>query len=225
MQSLTALQKKFTDSVNGKSGLTFFKALDLEVCGIPISRLLSRLQNSQSSSSLDIEKLFPDALRDPILRKVQFSTISRIDELVSMVFDAFRNDFFPGEEVNVTLEGGDQFDGIVREKAKFPELRSPTGNIQRAAFCRYFVKINNIHGDEALLDEKHIKRDRKIFTKQNLRSFLKHSLQREHWTGAPWLVKESIARQYRLPMEIPAHLVQGARAMVSFVFRTYHPEL
>ncbi|GAB7353513.1 hypothetical protein MBLNU459_g3959t1 [Dothideomycetes sp. NU459] len=190
-------QKKFTDSINGKSGLTYFKALD-----------------SENSSSLDIEKIFPDALKDPILRKVQFSCISRIDELVSMVFDEFRNDFFPGEEVNVVLESGDQYDGIIREKAKFPELRSPTGGIQRAAFSRYFVKINNIHGDEALLDDKHIKRDRRVFTKQNLRSFLKNSLQRDHWAGAPWLVKEPIARQYRLPMEIPAHLVQGAgRAM------------
>lgn len=189
---------------------------------LSITHLLIPLQNS---SSLDIEKIFPDALRDPILRKVQFSPISRIDELVSMVFEEFRNDFFPGEEVNVTLEGGDQFDGIIREKAKFPELRSPNGGIQRAAFSRYFVKINNIHGDEALLDDKHIKRDRRVFTKQNLRSFLKNSLQREHWAGAPWLVKESIARHYRLPMEIPAHLMQGARAMVSLIFRICRPEL
>lgn len=39
---------------------------------------LMRLQNNSSS---DIEKAFPDALRDPILRRVQFSEISRIDEL------------------------------------------------------------------------------------------------------------------------------------------------
>lgn len=35
----------------------------------------------QTSSSNDIDKIFPDALRDPILRKVQFSDIPRIDEL------------------------------------------------------------------------------------------------------------------------------------------------
>ena len=41
----------------------------------------------QNNSSSDIDKIFPDALRDPILRKVQFSDISRIDELVSFVFE------------------------------------------------------------------------------------------------------------------------------------------
>lgn len=35
----------------------------------------------QMKSSTAIETLFPDALRDPILRKVQFSTTPRVDDL------------------------------------------------------------------------------------------------------------------------------------------------
>jgi len=31
--------------------------------------------------SKEVDGVFPDALREPILRKVQFSTISRIDNL------------------------------------------------------------------------------------------------------------------------------------------------
>lgn len=203
--------------MNGKSGLTYFAAADLEV-GIPdligSSEYSSFLQNSSSS---DIEKIFPDALRRPILRKVQFSTTSRIDELVSYVFDEFKNDYFPGEDVAitlVTLGTPVHYTGVVREKCKFEALRFPDGSLQRAAYARYFVKVNNENGDEALVDDKHIKRGRKVFTKQNLRSFLKNCLQREPWNGAPWLVKEPIARQYRLPMEIPAHLVQGANAVL-----------
>ena len=156
--------------------------------------------------------MFPDALRDPILRKVQFSEVPRIDELVTHVYDDFRNDFFPGEEVTVIMEEGEQMEGLVREKAKFPELRHPDGTIMRAAFSRYFVRLKDQPGHEALLDENHLRRNRNVFTKQNLRAFLKHSLQRESWTGAPWLVKEHLAVQYRLPMEIPPHLQQGARA-------------
>lgn len=162
----------------------------------------------QNNSSNDIDKIFPDALRDPILRKVQFSTISRIDELTSWVFETFKDDLYPGEDVDITLSSGETFTGVVREKAKFEPLRNPDGTIQRPGFARYFVKVNNEHGDEALVDDKHIKRGRKIFTKQNLRSFLKNSLRRDPWGGAPWLVKESIALQYRLPMEIPQHLRQ-----------------
>jgi hypothetical protein len=114
--------------------------------------------------------------------------------------------------VSVSLENGDQFEGVIREKAKFPQLLNPDGSLQRAAFSRYFVKLNNQTGDEALLDDKHIKRNRKLFTKQNLRAFLKSSIQRDMYAGAPWLVKEHLARQYRLPMEIPSHLAQRMQA-------------
>ena len=58
------MQKKFVDAVNGKSGLTYFDA-----------------QESESKSSSAIESVFPDVLKDPILRKVQFSQISRVDDL------------------------------------------------------------------------------------------------------------------------------------------------
>ena len=57
-------QKKFTCSITGQSGLDFFSA-----------------QQSEQEASHDVEDAFPDALRFPILRKVQHSTISRIDNL------------------------------------------------------------------------------------------------------------------------------------------------
>ncbi|KAK4624005.1 Imitation switch two complex protein 1 [Fulvia fulva] len=191
-------QKKFVDAVNGKSGLTYWDALA-----------------SETKSSAAVESVFPDPLRDPILRKVQFSIISRMDELVNTIYAEFKHDFFPGEEVIVALGDGDQtqYTGIIREKAKFPMIRGADGSIQRAPFSRYFVRLNNTQAEEALLDDKHLRRDRKVFTKQNLRAFLKNSLQREAWTGAPWLVKENLAIQYRLPMEIPAHLLQDARLL------------
>ena len=189
-------------------GLRLRQRCDRTKTNVPVHKA----NGLQKNSSKDIQKVFPDALRDPILRKVQFSEVPRIDELVTHVFDDFRNDFFPGEEVTVIMEEGEQMEGLVREKAKFPELRHPDGTIMRAAFSRYFVRLKDQPDHEALLDENHVKRNRNVFTKQNLRAFLKHSLQRESWTGAPWLVKEHLAVQYRLPMEIPPHLQQGARA-------------
>lgn len=36
---------------------------------------------TQMEGSKEVDGVFPDALREPILRKVQFSTISRIDNL------------------------------------------------------------------------------------------------------------------------------------------------
>ena len=114
----------------------------------------------------------------------------------------------------VTLDDEhDQSRGVIREKAKFPMIRGPNGEVQRAAFSRYFIRVYSIEDRECLMEDTFVRRDRKVFTKQNLKSFLRHSLQRESYTGAPWLVKEPLAIQYRLPMEIPARLLQDAKLL------------
>jgi len=159
-----------------------------------------------------VDSSFPEALREPVLRRVQFSTISRIDNLVDQVFEDFRQDFYPGETVTVVLDDGTRLNGLVREKAKFPELRRGDGSVERKAFSRYFVQLMTRSDEEALVDDDHIVRDRKAFTKQMLRSFIKNTVTREAWTGAPWLVKPRIAEEYRIDTEIPPHLQYGNKA-------------
>lgn len=96
-------------------------------------------------------------------------------------------------------------------------IRGPGGEVEREAFSRYFVRLHRNDDEECLVDDKHLRRARRVFTKQNIRAFLKHSLQREGWLGAPWLVKEPLAIQYRLPMEIPSHLLQEAQMLANKV--------
>lgn len=115
----------------------------------------------------------------------------------------------------------EQLPGVIREKAKFPMIRGPNGEVQRAAFSRYFVKVYSMEDRECLMEDKFVRRPRKVFTKQNLKSFLRHCLQRESYTGAPWLVKEPLAIQYRLPMEIPARLLQDAKLLAHKVQPTH----
>lgn len=80
------------------------------------------------------------------------------------------------------------------------------GTTERKAFARYFVCLADRPSEEALVDEEHVVRDRKTFTKQRLRSFLKNTVSREAWTGAPWTVKAKIAEEYRINTDIPSHL-------------------
>ena len=123
-----------------------------------------------------------------------------------MWFQEFKQDFYPGESVTVILDNGDRLSGHVREKTKFPELKRADGITERKAFARYFVCLADRPSEEALVDEEHVVRDRKTFTKQRLRSFLKNTVSREAWTGAPWIVKAKIADEYRINTEIPNHL-------------------
>ena len=96
--------------------------------------------------------------------------------------------------------------GQVREKVKFPAQVNPNGEISKRAFSRYFVVLTDRPDAEALVDDEHIFRDRKVFSKQMLRSYLRNCLTRESWTGAPWQIKEKLAQQYRIDVEIPPHL-------------------
>lgn len=96
--------------------------------------------------------------------------------------------------------------GVIREKTKFPDQLNNDGSVARPAFARYFVRLVNRPEEEALTDALHLQRDRKVFTKQMLRSFIKNSVHRDPWTGAPWRVKETIANQYRIPTQVPRHL-------------------
>ncbi|RMZ74794.1 hypothetical protein DV737_g5738, partial [Chaetothyriales sp. CBS 132003] len=179
-------QKRFTCEVSGRSGLSYFDAL-----------------RSEKAGSREVEQAFPEPLKSPVLRRVQFSTTSRIDNLVDEVFDDFKNDFYPGEMVTVVLDNGQRLNGRVRDKAKFAAALHADGTVKRKAFSRYFVRLVDRPDEEALVDDEHIVRDRKTFTKQMLRSFIKNCVHRESWNGAPWLVKQSVADELHIPTEPP----------------------
>jgi hypothetical protein len=181
-------QPRFIDQITGHSGLKFFDALKTEIIG-----------------AKEVEQSFPVALKGPILRRVQFQTISRIDNLVDLIYDEFKNDYFPGEEVTVHIVNGDRIAGVVREKTTFGAKALPNGQVS-PAFHRYYVTLPSRPQEEAVVDDDHITRDRKIFTKQVLRSFIKKTVTREAWTGAPWLVRPEVAEQYHIETKVPVHL-------------------
>ncbi|KAI6708713.1 hypothetical protein JHW43_008756 [Diplocarpon mali] len=188
-------QRRFICQITGHSGLSFFEALKSELAG-----------------AQEVEEAFPEALKGPILRRVQFQTISRIDTLVDLIFDEFRSDYYPGEAVTVHVVTGERLTGIVRDKTRFGAKQLPDGTIN-PPFSRYFVSLDNRPTEEAVVDAAHITRDRKIFTKQVLRSFIKKTVTREAWTGAPWLVKQDVAAVYHIDVRVPPHLKYESKAL------------
>lgn len=163
------------------------------------------LTPSQLAGAQEVEQAFPEPLKGPILRRVQFQTISRIDNLVDRLYDEFKSDFYPGEHVTVSVLTGERLTGVVRDKARFGSKCLADGTMSMP-FSRYFVSLDDRDDEEAVVDDHNIWRDRKIFTKSVLRSFIKKTVTREAWTGAPWLVKEEIAAQYKIDTRIPNHL-------------------
>jgi hypothetical protein len=48
-----------------------------------------------------------------------------------------------------------------------------------------------------------LQRDKRIYSKLKLKNFVRHTMEREDWIGAPWTVKKSLAKRYDLPTKIP----------------------
>ncbi|PHH61132.1 hypothetical protein CDD81_749 [Ophiocordyceps australis] len=185
-------QRRFTDQITGHSGLSFFEAY-----------------NSELSGGREVEAAFPEPLKGPILRKVQFQTVSRLDNLVDMIYDEFKNDYYPGEEVTVNMDGGDKLHGLVREKTAFGPRALPDGSLTQPT-ARYLVNIKDLN-EETFLPAERICRDRGVFTKSMLRSFIKKTVTRESWNGAPWLVMHDYAGTYHIDSRIPASLRHDAK--------------
>ncbi|KAK4668153.1 uncharacterized protein QC764_705340 [Podospora pseudoanserina] len=182
-------QKRFICTITGHSGLSFFDALESEL-----------------ANAAEVDDIFPEALKGPVLRRVQFSTVSRIDTLVDQIYDEFKNDYYPGEAVLVEVIGHtEKLAGIVRDKTRFGGKMLPDGTLSKP-FATYFVSLTMSPAEEAVVDDAHIFRDRKIFTKQVLRQYIKKTVTREAWNGAPWLVKDEVAEKYHIDTRVPAHL-------------------
>ena len=206
------MQKRFICTISGHSGLTFFDALESEVRqpSITIRPSFDRPATntsvrSQLAGAAEVDQAFPEALKGPILRRVQFQTVSRIDTLVDQIYDEFKNDYYPGEAVTVHILGGERLQGVVRDKTRFGSKVLPDGTLT-PPFSRYFVSLDERPDEEAVVDDSHIFRDRKVFTKAVLRSFIKKTVTREAWNGAPWLVKHDVAEKYHIDTRIPPHL-------------------
>jgi hypothetical protein len=107
------------------------------------------------------------------------------------------------------LENGEKAEGIVREKTSFSERYA--NGVFVPATSRYLVSIDadaasKREAMDVQVDGSNIYRDRRNFSKLLLRSFLKGTMQKEQWHGAPWIVKPNLAQEYDIPTEVPQHL-------------------
>lgn len=203
-------RRKFVCEITGNSCLTFYEASQSEIKEIK-----------------GVEKNFPEALREHILRFLQFNRITRLDQLVDKVYSVFKNDYFPGETIFIrgpnftnssppssyepsspppidssedlpTSSTSLRLKGVIREKVQY-------SNPSDGLTTRYLVaRLQD--GQQAIVTKDNISRDRNHFTKWLIKTFIKLTMSRSHKVGAPWVVKDKFAKKYRIPQEYPDDL-------------------
>lgn len=181
-------RKKFVCEITGNSCLTFFQAIE-----------------SEEKEIEEVERSFPEALKEHILRFLQFNRITRLDQLVDKVYLVFKNDYFPGETIilkgsilNAQGESGARQRGTIKEKIQY-------SNPSDGLLTKYLVVRTNDKRQAIVTNEK-ISRDRNHFTKWLIKAFIKLTMTRSHKVGAPWVVKNKFAKKFRINQEYPDDL-------------------
>ncbi|CCG83249.1 Putative uncharacterized protein [Taphrina deformans PYCC 5710] len=189
--------RTFTCEVTGKTNLTYAEA-----------------HRSEIAEAKDLDESFPDSLKEPVLRKAHALTIPRLDGLVDLIYDTFKGDYFPGENVLVQIDGYRE-GAQIREKTKLEEVLFPDG-FHRPASARYVIELDEEVEDGKsrlrTVEESTISRERNVFSKVVLRYFLRNTVRRDAKLGSPWQVKPEYAKKYRIAPLETKEAVKAVRA-------------
>ncbi|KAF2112593.1 ALG6, ALG8 glycosyltransferase family-domain-containing protein [Lophiotrema nucula] len=177
----------FTCEATGHQGYTFFEALE-----------------SEKEASEEINSIFPEILRARVLQFVQHMTTSRMDDLVNVVYDHFRENFTVGDRVSIEQENQRRAYGVITKMEDTTRLHSmfaPPGDDQFQSWT-YVVTLDsgpNITKYKAT----ELQRDRSTYSKLVLKQFIRGAVSREAWNGAPWKVKDHLAKRYSINTRVP----------------------
>ncbi|ORY83904.1 ATP-utilizing chromatin assembly and remodelling N-terminal-domain-containing protein [Protomyces lactucae-debilis] len=190
-------QHQFTCELTGRQNLPFKIAMQSEVQG-----------------STGIDNSFPEALKEPLLRRLNLHTDGRLEHLVDLAFEAYKAEYFPGEILIYTEPNtARRFAAHVREKTMLAEMTMPNGQ-QRQAASRYTVELEDYYNGRSnatTIDGSTLARERGTFTKAILRAFIKNAFRKDNWQGAPWVVRSHYAERYKIDTTIPPHLQKGGK--------------
>ncbi|CAO2651643.1 Nn.00g042130.m01.CDS01 [Neocucurbitaria sp. VM-36] len=206
-------QKSFTCESTGHSNYTFFEAKESEVGSTSIMVNGGKEVTAvQTEASKEINSIFPDSLRSPVLRYVQFRTTARMDDLVNNVFDHFKEQFMVGDAVSVEGENSRRY-GKITDMTDNSRLHSMfTGQSMDDSIRSYTYVITMDDNGESITKYKasELQRDRKVYSKLILKQFLRNAVKREPWIGAPWMVRDSLAKRFDIPTKIPDNKTRDA---------------
>ncbi|USP77506.1 glycosyltransferase family 57 protein [Curvularia clavata] len=199
-------QRGFTCQATGHSGYTYFEALESEVGSTSILvKADEEVTSVQTEASKEINNVFPDSLKSPVLHYVQFQDHHRMDDLVNDVYDHFKEHFMLHDRVSVEGDNPRRFGQITQITDSSRVHSMFTGQSMDDSIRTYTYVITMDDTGETVTKYKasELQRDKKSFSKLLLKAFLRNALNREEWIGAPWMVKDSYAKRYNIPTTIP----------------------
>jgi len=67
----------------------------------------------------------------------------------------------------------------------------------------YTIHLDDTGEDLTRYKASELQRDRRVYSKLVLKQFLRSAVSREAWNGAPWMVKDHLAKRYNISTKVP----------------------
>jgi hypothetical protein len=136
-----------------------------------------------------------------------------------------------GDRVSVDTDNGRRY-GVIAQMTDTSRLHSMfTGQPTDDQFRSFTYVINMEDNGEEVTRYKasELQRDRRVYSKLVLKQFLRSAVSREAWNGAPWMVKDRLAKRYNIPTKIPEaktrDAVMAAKKAANAIANGTHPSM
>ena len=136
-----------------------------------------------------------------------------------------------GDRVSVDTDNGRRY-GVIAQMNDTSRLHSIfTGQPTDDQFRSFTYTINMEDNGEEVTRYKasELQRDRRVYSKLVLKQFLRSAVSREAWNGAPWMVKDRLAKRYNIPTKIPEaktrDAIMAAKKAASAIANGTHPHM
>ncbi|XP_014557849.1 glycosyltransferase family 57 protein [Bipolaris victoriae FI3] len=208
-----AREPHFTCQATGHSGYTYFEAQESEVGSTSILvKADEEVTSVQTEASKEINSIFPDSLKSPVLHYVQFQDHERIDDLVNDVYDHFKEQFMLHDRVSIEGDNPRRFGTItqITDNSRMHSMFTGQSMDDNIRTYTYVITMEDTGENVTKYKASDLHRDKKTFSKLLLKAFLRNALKREDWLKAPWMVKDSLAKRYDIPTKIPDNKTREA---------------
>lgn len=136
----------------------------------------------------------------PILHSTDFST------------QHFKEQFMLHDRVSIEGEPSRRYGKIVdiNDNGRFHSMFTGQAIDDSLRSFTYVIQLDDTEEKVTKYKASELQRDRKVYSKLILKQFLRSTTLREPWVGAPWMVKEHLAKRYSIPLKMPDNKTREA---------------
>lgn len=117
------------------------------------------------------------------------------------------------DRVSIESDNNTRRFGVIQEMTSNEHLQTMfAGQPEDEAYrsYTYVIKMDDTGENVTKYKASELQRDNRVYSKLIIKQFLRSTVSRESWIGAPWMAKEHLVKRYGIPVTIPENKTREA---------------